>query len=103
MSHPTDGGIGERLAQRRRALVGRSDALRAQATVQAAGLQPALDWADRVQDTWHWLRRRPPELLLPVAVVALVWVVRKPSRLWGLSWRAWSAWRLWQRVASRWV
>ena len=57
--------------------------------------------ADRVHDTWHWLRRRPPELVWPVAAVALVWVVRKPSRLWSLSWRAWSAWRLWQRVASR--
>jgi hypothetical protein len=91
----------ERLAARRRALTQRSNALRASALAHAAGLQPALDWADRVRDTWHWLLRRPPELVLPVAVVAVVWVVRKPSRLWRLSWRAWSAWRLWQRVASR--
>lgn len=92
---------GQRLEARRRALVQRSDALRQQACAEAAGLQPAFDWADRVRDTWHWLRRRPPELVLPVALVAVVWVARKPSRLWSLSWRAWSAWKLWQRVAAR--
>lgn len=103
MTDAPHGSSVERLAARRRALLLRSDALRTQAGVQAAALQPALDWADRVQDTWHWLRRRPPELVLPVALVAVVWVVRRPSRLWTLSWRAWSAWRLWQRVAARWV
>ena len=101
MSPSPPGTPGERLAARRRDLVLRSGALRDQAGAQAAALQPAFDWADRVHDTWHWLRRRPPELVWPVAAVALVWVVRKPSRLWSLSWRAWSAWRLWQRVASR--
>lgn len=89
------------LVSRRLQLAQRSDALRMQAVAQASGLRPAFEWADRVQDTWHWLRRRPPELVVPVAVVAAVWIIRKPSRLWTLSWRAWSAWRLWQRVASR--
>lgn len=91
----------ERLALRRRGLVLRSSLLRTQAAGQAGELQPALNWVDRVQDTWIWLRQRPPELMIPVATVATVWLWRKPSRLWRLSWRAWSAWKLWQRVAQR--
>lgn len=91
----------QRLALRRRGLVLRSSLLRAQVVGQASGLRPALNWVDRIQDTWMWLRERPPELMIPVATVATVWLWRKPSRLWRLSWRAWSAWKLWQRVAKR--
>lgn len=94
-------GTTERLALRRRALVVRSSLLRAEAVAHVAELQPALRWFDRAQDGWIWIRQRPPALVLPVAVVATVWALRKPSRLWRLSWRAWSAWRLWQRVAQR--
>ena len=93
----------ERLALRRRGLVVRSTLLRTEAVAHVAELQPALGWVDRLQDSWIWIRQRPPELVLPVAAVATVWVLRKPSRLWRLSWRAWSAWRLWQRVARHWV
>lgn len=93
----------ERLAFRRRALALRSNLLRAEAVAHVTELEPALGWVDRLQDSWIWIRQRPPELVLPVAAVATVWVLRKPSRLWRLSWRAWSAWRLWQRVAQRWA
>jgi hypothetical protein len=93
----------ERLALRRRGLALRSTLLRAQAVDRVAELRPALGWVDRAQDSWVWIRQRPPELMLPVALVATVWLVRKPSRLWRLSWRAWSAWKLWQRVAQRWA
>jgi hypothetical protein len=91
----------DRLALQRSALVVRSALLRTQAVSHGAELQAALGWVDRVQDTWIWLRQRPPALMLPVVTGAVIWVVRKPSRLWRLSWRAWSAWRLWQRVARR--
>lgn len=91
----------QRLAVQRRGLALRSSLLRAQAAGQAAELHTALGWVDTLQDTWIWLRHRPPELMLPMAVVATVWVWRKPARLWRLSWRAWSAWKLWQRVAQR--
>lgn len=91
------------LAQRRQALMLRSQLLRDQLDTDLRALAPAFTWADRAQDAWGWVRSRPTEVLLPVLTVGVFWVVRKPTRLFRLSWGAWSAWRLWQRAAWRWL
>lgn len=84
----------ELLARRRERLVLRSAALRRRAVAQSDGLQPALNWANRLQDGWRWLRGNP--LTATATTVALAaW---RPARLLGLGWRAWSAWRLFRRL-----
>jgi hypothetical protein len=91
----------EQLAQRRRALVLRSAALRHALGTDLRGIAPVFTVADRAQDAWIWLRARPLAVLLPVLAAGVAWVVRKPARLVSLPLRAWSLWRLWQRVATR--
>lgn len=90
----------EQLKQRHLALRRRSRALRARAGVQAESLRPVFGWADRAQDAWQWLRGWPPQLTVPLAAVAGLWVARRPSRLLSLPLRALSLWRLWQRFAA---
>lgn len=87
----------EQLRQRRLSLRGRSRLLRARFGVQAEALRPVFAWADRVQDAWRWLRGWPPQLTLPLAAVAGLWLARRPSRLLSLPLRLLPLWRLWQR------
>lgn len=91
------------LAQRRQALELRSKLLRDQLDTDLRALAPVFTLADHAQDAWVWVRSRPTAVLLPVLTVGVVWVVRKPTRLFRLSWGAWSVWRLWQRAARRWL
>ncbi len=85
---------GEQLARRRRSLVRRSGQLRQQVLDQSQALQPALAWADRLQDAWIWLRANP----LVVAGGVLAVAVWRPRRSLGLALRLWSGWRLLQRA-----
>ncbi|NCT96728.1 MAG: hypothetical protein GXD23_05110 [Comamonadaceae bacterium] len=90
----------EQLRQRHLALRRRSRTLRVRAGMQAESLHPLFGWADRVQDAWRWLRGWPPQLTLPLAAVAGLWLARRPSRLVSLPLRALSLWRLWQRFGA---
>ncbi|MBN9373661.1 hypothetical protein JNX00_05225 [Hydrogenophaga sp. YM1] len=90
----------EQLRQRHLSLRRRSRTLRVRAGMQAESLRPVFGWADRVQDAWRWLRGWPPQLTLPLAAVAGLWVARRPSRLVSLPLRALSLWRLWQRFGA---
>lgn len=87
-------GRAEQLAIRRARLVQRSGHLRRQVDEQLRVVQPALQWADRAQDAWHWLRANP----LVVAGGVLGLVVWRPRRALGLVLRGWAAWRLIQRA-----
>jgi hypothetical protein len=84
------------LARRRERLVRRSAHLRGAVVTELQALQPALSWADRIQDAWLWLRANPLAAAAGVVAVA-VWRPRRALR-WGL--RAWSAWKLVQRVRA---
>lgn len=86
----------EQLARRRQQLVLRSGHLRGQVVHQLQAVQPALAWADRLQDAWIWLRANP----LAVAGGVLAVAVWRPRRLAGLALRLWSGWRLLQRARS---
>lgn len=86
----------EQLLRRRESLVQRSGQLRAQVANQLQVMQPALVWADRLQDAWIWARANP----LAVAGSVLAVVVWRPRRSLGLALRLWSAWRLLQRARS---
>jgi hypothetical protein len=86
----------EQLARRRRMLVLRSGRLRGQVVDQMQAVQPALMWADRLQDAWIWLRANP----LAVAGGVLALAVWRPRRSLGLALRAWSAWKLVQRART---
>ena len=89
-------GRAEQLARRRQLLVLRSGRLRGQAVEQMQVVQPALMWADRLQDAWLWLRANP----LAVAGGVLAVAVWRPRRSLGLALRLWSGWKLLQRVRS---
>ncbi len=84
----------EQLARRRQLLVHRSARLRVQVVDQLQAVQPALVWADRLQDAWRWLRANP----LAVAGSVLAVVAWRPRRSLGLALRVWSAWKLLQRA-----
>lgn len=84
------------LAHRRQMLVLRSGRLRGQVVEQMQVVQPALVWADRLQDAWIWLRANP----LVVAGSVLAVAVWRPRRSLGLALRLWSGWKLLQRVRS---
>lgn len=84
------------LARRREMLVLRSGQLRGQLADQLQVAQPALVWADRLQDAWLWLRANPSALAAGVLAVA-VW---RPRRSLGLALRLWSGWRLLQRART---
>lgn len=84
------------LARRRQMLVLRSGQLRGQVVDQMQAVQPALVWADRLQDAWIWLRANPLAVVTGVLAVA-VW---RPRRSLGLALRAWSAWKLLQRART---
>jgi hypothetical protein len=86
----------EQLARRRELLVQRSGQLRRQVVVQLQVVEPALMWADRLQDAWRWLRAHP----LALAGAALTVAVWRPRRSLGLALRVWSTWRLLQRARS---
>ena len=87
---------GEQLARRRQTLVRRSGQLREQVVDQSQVVQPALLWADRLQDAWIWLRANP----LVVAGGVLAVTVWRPRRSLGLALRLWSGWKLLQRVRT---
>lgn len=89
-------GRAEQLARRRESLVHRSGQLRSRVAEQMQVVQPALVWADRLQDAWHWLRANP----LVVAGGVLAVAVWRPRRALGLALRAWSGWKLLQRARS---
>jgi YqjK-like protein len=89
-------GRAEQLALRRRSLVLRSGQLRGQVVEQMQVVQPALLWADRLQDAWFWLRANP----LVVAGSVLAVAVWRPRRSLGLALRLWSGWKLLQRARS---
>ncbi|MDP1529025.1 MAG: YqjK family protein [Rhodoferax sp.] len=89
-------GRAEQLALRRRLLVLRSGRLRGQVVEQMQVVQPALVWADRLQDAWVWLRANP----LVVAGSVLAVAVWRPRRSLGLALRLWSGWKLLQRARS---
>jgi YqjK-like protein len=84
------------LARRRQMLVLRSSRLRGQVVEQMQVVQPALQWADRLQDAWIWLRANP----LAVAGSVLAVVVWRPRRSLGLALRLWSGWKLLQRART---
>jgi YqjK-like protein len=84
------------LARRRERLVRRSAHLRDATAAELRALQPALSWADRIQDAWLWLRANPLAAAAGVAALA-VW---RPRRVLGWGLRAWSAWKLVQRVRA---
>ncbi len=86
----------EQLARRRQLLVHRSGQLRARVVDQMHVVQPALAWADRLQDAWIWLRANP----LAVAGGVLAVAVWRPRRSLGLVLRLWSGWKLLQRARS---
>ena len=87
---------GEQLARRRELLVQRSGQLRREVVEQLQVVEPALMWADRLQDAWRWLRANP----LAVAGAALTVAVWRPRRSLALALKVWSAWRLLQRARS---
>ncbi|MFW2355350.1 YqjK family protein [Hydrogenophaga sp.] len=89
-------GRAEQLARRRELLVLRSAQLRGQVADQLQVVQPALAWADRLQDVWIWLRANPLAVVGGVLAVA-VW---RPRRSLGLALRLWSGWKLLQRARS---
>lgn len=89
-------GRAEHLARRRALLVQRSAGLRQQLHGQLRLVQPAFAWADRLQDTWHWLRANP----LVVAAGVLAFAAWRPRRSLSLALRFWSAWKLLQRARS---
>ncbi|MDP2072678.1 YqjK family protein [Hydrogenophaga sp.] len=84
------------LVRRRQLLVLRSGRLRGQVAEQMQVMQPALVWADRLQDAWIWLRANP----LAVAGGVLAVAVWRPRRSLGLALRLWSGWKLLQRARS---
>jgi YqjK-like protein len=84
------------LARRRQMLVLRSGRLRGQVAEQMQVVQPALVWADRLQDAWIWLRANP----LVVAGSVLAVAVWRPRRSLGLALRLWSGWKLLQRART---
>jgi len=84
------------LARRRQMLVLRSGRLRGQVVEQMQVVQPALVWADRLQDAWIWLRANPLVVVGSVLAVA-VW---RPRRSLSLALRLWSGWKLLQRARS---
>jgi hypothetical protein len=84
------------LARRRERLVRRSAHLRGKVATELQALQPALSWADRIQDAWLWLRANPLVAAAGVAALA-VW---RPRRALGWGLRAWSTWKLVQSVRA---
>ncbi|MBT9463694.1 YqjK family protein [Hydrogenophaga sp.] len=86
----------EQLARRRQLLVHRSGRVRVQVVDQLHVVQPALVWADRLQDAWRWVRANP----LAVAGSVLAVAAWRPRRSLGLALRVWSAWKLLQRARS---
>ena len=86
----------EQLAHRRELLVQRSHQLRTRLVDEMQVVQPAMLWADRLQDTWIWLRAHP----MAVASGVLAVVAWRPRRSLGLALRLWSGWKLLQRARS---
>ncbi len=84
------------LARRREMLVRRSAHLRERIGEDLQALQPALSWADRLQDAWHWVREHPLAVAGGLGTLAL-W---RPRRTLGLGLRAWSAWRMLRRLGA---
>lgn len=82
------------LAQRRRQLQDRSEALRGQLAADAQVLRTPLALADQVRHGWRWLKANPQWVGVGVAVL----VVWRPRRLAWLAGRLWAGWRLWQRL-----
>lgn len=84
------------LMRRRERLVQRSGHLRRTLTRELRAAEPALAWADRLQDVWLWLRGNP--VMAVAGSMALA--ASRPRRLLGWGLRAWSAWRLFQRLRA---
>jgi len=85
------------LALRQQLLLLRSTELRGRLAADAAVLQPPLALADRVQESWRWLRANPAA---PVAALVVVAVLR-PRRVWRWGWKLWWGWRTLRRLQQR--
>ncbi|MBI5898044.1 MAG: YqjK-like family protein [Rhodocyclales bacterium] len=70
------------------------DALRADFSRHANGLQPTLAGADLAVAGAHWLWRHPQI----VAGVGVALLVAKPSRAWRWARRAFFGWQTWRRL-----
>lgn len=88
--------LAEQLAHRRERLVQRSHQLRTRLVDEMQVVQPAMLWADRLQDAWNWLRDHP----MAVAGGVLAVIAWRPRRSLGLALRLWSGWKLLQRARS---
>lgn len=84
------------LARRRERLVRRSAHLREDVATGLQVLQPALSWADRIQDAALWLRAHP----LAAVAAGLAVAAWRPRRVMGWGLRAWSAWKLVRRLRA---
>jgi len=87
----------QNLAERRAALLLRSEQLREQLAGHAQALRPAALAADRVRAGAQWLQRNPAWTLLGAAALTSMAVVRPRVTL-RLAARAWSGWQLLRRV-----
>lgn len=86
-----------RLALKRERLVERSRALRREAEVQSAALEPMLRLGDRIRAGADWVRAHPGA----VAAFVVSLAVMRPRRVWRWGARLWAGWRLLQRVRYR--
>ena len=86
------------LAQRRQALVARSQAQRARLVRDLGAFAPAFRLADGLFVAAGWLSRNGVIIL---GVAAMVVAVRKPARLVHYAGRAWSVWQLYRGYRSR--
>lgn len=82
------------LALRQQRLLLRSRQLRGDLQQQLGAWQPALTWADRIQQAWWWLRAHP---LVPLSAVVTLAVLR-PRRAWRWGMRLWWGWRTLRRL-----
>ena len=85
---------GERITIRQQALLRRSAELRQALALQTNVLQTPLALADRLRESWRWLRGHPE---LPLAAGAILLVLR-PRGAWRWGHRLWWGWRALQRL-----
>lgn len=96
-----NGTTAQRLAHRRRLLVGRAHAQRQQLTQDLLQLGERLRPTALVAQAWDAVRRQPG---LAVALVAGLWVLRRGAKgraRGGWLGRGLLAWRLWQSLRRR--
>lgn len=91
-------GLAARLAERRAALVERSQRERAQFVADLGALAPAFGAADKLLAAANWARRHGPVIVI---VAAAVLAVRRPSRLVKYAGQAWSLWQVYRSYRNR--